>query len=299
MKHGAGGSPSSGLGYSPRAGSPVGAPHGGAFPYLLNRPGGPLEGKPLGFAHRGGATEDENTLAAFRRAHSMGFAYLETDVRLSSDGVLYALHDPLVDRITDGTGAVADLSSAQLDGLTVHGPAAEPPARFATLLRELPDARWNVDLKAKGSARALVAEVLAAGAQDRVLVASFAAKHRREALRLCPVLPGSGGPWLVAASVFLGPIANPLLRRASRRGVVALQVPRRQCGIPVVRRAWLHRVHAAGLQVHVWVVNQEDTMRQLLKLGVDGIMTDELQVLARVLGQHGAWPQTGRVPPTA
>ena len=132
-----------------------------------------------------------------------------------------------------------------------------------------------------------------------VLVASFAAKHRREALRLCPVLPGSGGPWLVAASVFLGPIANPLLRRASRRGVVALQVPRRQCGIPVVRRAWLHRVHAAGLQVHVWVVNQEDTMRQLLKLGVDGIMTDELQVLARVLGQHGAWPQTGRVPPTA
>lgn len=263
----------------------------GSAPYLLNRRGGPLEGKPLGFAHRGGATSDENTLAAFRRAHDLGYAYLETDVRLSSDGVLYALHDPTVDRITGGTGEVAELSSEQLDALTVHGPAAEPPARFSTLLRELPGAHWNVDLKAAGSAQALVAAVVAAGAQDRVLVASFAATHRREAQRLWPTLPGSGGPGLVAASVFLGPLATPFLRKASRRGVVALQVPRRQFGITVVRPGWVRRVQSAGLQVHVWVVDQAEAMRDLLGLGVDGIMTDELEVLADVLSRHGAWPQ--------
>lgn len=273
------------------------AERGGAAPYLLNRRGGSLQGQPLGFAHRGGATADENTLAAFRRAVELGFCYLETDVRLSSDGVLYALHDPTVDRITDGTGAVAQLSSQELDRLRVHGPAGDPPARFETLLRELPGAHWNIDLKAAGSARALVDAVVAAGAQERVLVASFAASHRREAQRRCPSLPGSGGVGLVAASVFLGPLAIPLLRRARRRGVVALQVPRRQWGITVVRAAWVRRVQACGLQVHVWVVNQADAMRELLSLGVDGLMTDDLQLLARVLQERGAWPQsTGSTP---
>lgn len=259
--------------------------------YLLNASGGPLAGAALGFAHRGGGRADENTLAAFTAAAAHGFAYLETDVRLSRDGVLYAIHDATVDRVTNGTGAVAELSAAELDDLTVHGPAGEPPARFETLLRELPHARWNVDVKSDGAADELVHLVAEAGAQDRVLVASFAAAHRRRAQALLPSLAGSAGPWLVAASVLLGPLAVPLLQRARARGIVALQVPVRQYGIRVVRESWVRRLHAAGVQAHVWVVDDPEQMRELIDLGVDGLMTDEPVLLAAVLGERGEWPQ--------
>jgi glycerophosphoryl diester phosphodiesterase len=259
--------------------------------YLLNEPGGPLAGAVLGFAHRGGGSQDENTLAAFTAAAAEGFAYLETDVRLSSDGVLYAFHDATVDRVTDGSGAVAELSSGELDALRVHGPAAEPPARFEDLLRALPRAHWNVDLKSDGAAEALVRIVAEAGAQDRVLVASFASSHRRRAQALMPELAGSAGPWLVAASVVLGPLAVPLLRRAKAKGIVALQVPVRQYGVRVVRAAWVRRLHAAGVQAHVWVIDEARQMRELVALGVDGLMTDRPEVLAGVLRERGQWPQ--------
>lgn len=264
---------------------------GARIPYLLNSPGGRLEGLPLGFAHRGGGSEDENTLAAFRRAWDAGFAYLETDVRLSADGVLYAMHDATVDRVSNGSGDISSLTSREVDALRVHGGAGEPPARFSTLLRELPGAHWNVDLKSEGSAEAFVRAVVDAGAQDRVLVASFSAARRRRAQEILPALPASPGTALVAASVLLGPLALPLLRRAKRGGVVALQVPPTQYGITVVRRAWLRRVHAAGLQAHVWVIDEPARIRELLDLGVDGVMTDDLAALAGVFTEYGAWPQ--------
>lgn len=262
-----------------------------AVPYLLNQPCGTLSGQALGFAHRG-AGEDENTLTAFARAAGQGFAYLETDVRMSSDGVLYALHDATMERVSDGSGAVAELSSAQLDAMTINGSAGDHPARFEALLQALPHARWNVDLKSAGSASELVRLAAKHGALDRVLVASFAASHRNQAMALSARLVGSAGPGLVAASVLLGPLALPMLRAARRRGIVAMQVPVKQGWVRVVRAAWLRRIHAAGLQAHVWVVDDPARMRELLNLGVDGLMTDNAPALSAVLAQRGEWPQT-------
>lgn len=262
-------------------------------PYLLNVPGGPLAGKPLGFAHRGGAARgDENTMAAFRRAWDAGFRYLETDVQLSADGVLYAFHDDTLERVTDGSGAISELRSAAIDALRVVGEADEPPARFTELLAAFPQARLNVDLKSPGTAAAFADAVRAAGAQDRVLAAAFKAKERREAAALLPGLATSASVLAVALSVFLGPLSAPILRSQRRRGVVALQVPHRFGPLTVVRGRWVRRVQAAGLQVHVWVVDDAAQMEELLALGVDGIMTDRLDVLAEVFGRRGAWPQT-------
>lgn len=262
--------------------------------YLQDGDGGALQGMPLGFAHRGGS-QDENTLAAFRRAWEAGYAYLETDVHASADGVLYAFHDPTVDRTTNGTGAVASLSSAELDALTVRGPAGDPPPRLLTLLTELPQARFNADLKAPGIEAEFARVVAAAGAQDRVLAASFSPGRTRRVQRWLPLVARGASPWLIAASVLLGPLAAPVLRLAARRGVVALQVPVAWHGLPVVREAWLRRVHAAGLAAHVWTVDDEDEARILLARGVDGLMTDELGMLAGVLAEWGAWPQSTRV----
>lgn len=259
--------------------------------YLLNAPSGPLEGRPLGFVHRGGAGDDENTLASFLRAHEAGYAYLETDVRLSADGVLYALHDETLARVTGDPRPVAQVGSAELDTLRVLGSFGEPPARVETLLRELPGARLNVDLKVKGAGPEMARLAEEAGALERVLVASFVGRHRRAAQRRAPRLAASAGPGLIAASVLLGPLAAPFLSVAVRRGVVAFQVPTHLGPVPVVRPGWIRRLHAAGLQVHVWVVNDRARMEALLDMGVDGIMSDDAGLLASVLTERGAWPQ--------
>jgi glycerophosphoryl diester phosphodiesterase len=75
----------------------------------------------------------------------------------------------------------------------------------------------------------------------------------------------------------------------SRHTAVAAQVPERQSGIRVVDRAFIRAAHALGLQVHVWTVNDADRMAALLDLGVDGIMTDHIDTLRRVLTERGSW----------
>ena len=109
---------------------------------------------PVGLAHRGGAAFGpnvglENTLAAFRRAVSMGYRYLETDVHTSSDGVLLAFHDHVLDRVTSSVGSIVEASYVDLRTALIGG--SEPIPRMADLLEHFPSTRFNIDLKQPGS----------------------------------------------------------------------------------------------------------------------------------------------------
>src|SRR5688572_226987 len=111
----------------------------------LDRPG-----TVLAFAHRGGAFHPEiegleNTLAAFEHAVALGYRYLETDVHATSDGVLLAFHDAVLDRVTDRVGRIADLSYDEVRSVRI-GDREEIP-RLTTLLEAFPDARFNIDIK--------------------------------------------------------------------------------------------------------------------------------------------------------
>lgn len=253
----------------------------------------------LGFAHRGADVRRENTLAAFRAAHEAGFAYLELDVRTTADGELVVFHDDTLDRVSTGRGRIAEHSWAELASVRV---GEEPLLRFADLLTALPEARLNVDLKDDGGAVAMARLLAEHRAWDRVLVASFH-DSRRRVLRTALAELGhperaagparvatSGGAAAVAALVVLGPLG---LTRAVRRllDVDCVQVPLRQGPVPVVRPAFVRRAHAAGLAVHVWVIDEPDEMERLLDMGVDGIMTDRADVLAEVFTRRGIWPQ--------
>lgn len=70
-----------------------------------------------------------------------------------------------------------------------------------------------------------------------------------------------------------------------------VQVPIRQGRIPIVTPRFVSRCHEAGLQVHVWVVDEPAEMERLLEMGVDGLMTDDVDALARVMESRGFWPQ--------
>lgn len=257
-------------------------------------------GWPLGFAHRGADTGRENSLAAFRAAWEAGFAYLELDVRTTADGVLVVFHDDTLARVTGGAGRLAERTWAQLDAERVGG---EPLLRFADLLTALPETRFNVDLKDDAGARPLAALLTEHRAWDRVLVASFH-DARRRAFRRALAEAGhadrahgprrvatSGGAAAVAALVLLGPLGLTrwLIRHAL--DVDCVQVPLRQGPVPVVTPAFVRRCHAAGLAVHVWVVDEAAEVERLLEMGADGVMTDRADVLAEVYARRGIWPQ--------
>ncbi|MEV8091400.1 glycerophosphodiester phosphodiesterase [Streptomyces nigra] len=247
-------------------------------PYL-DHPG------PLPFAHRGGAADGlENTALQFRRAVEQGYRYIETDVHTTRDGRLVAFHDATLDRVTDGAGRIADLPWAEVRQARVAG--REPVPLFDELLETFPEVRWNVDLKAEPALHPFLELIERANAWDRVCVGSFSEARVVRAQRLA-------GPRLATSYGTRG-VLNLRLRSwgvpaALRRSAVAAQVPEAQSGVQVVDHRFVRTAHARGLQVHVWTVNDPERMHRLLDLGVDGIMTDHIDTLRKVMEDRGVW----------
>jgi glycerophosphoryl diester phosphodiesterase len=247
-------------------------------PYL-DHPG------PIPFAHRGGSADGlENTLTQFRRAVNAGYRYIETDVHATADGRLVAFHDTTLDRVTDGAGRIADLPWDDVRQARVAG--KEPVPLFEDLLEEFPETRWNVDVKAEPALVPLLDLIDRTDAWDRVCVGSFSEARVTRAQHLA-------GPRLATSFGTRG-VLNLRLRSwgvpaAVRRSAVAAQVPETQSGVPVVDRRFVRAAHARGLQVHVWTVNESERMHRLLDLGVDGIMTDHIDTLRKVLEDRGTW----------
>lgn len=261
------------------------------FPYLA----APV---PLAFAHRGGAgtaenSTVENSTAAFARAVALGYRYVETDVHATRDRVAVVFHDHTLDRVVGRRGRVAELTWRDLATVRVDGAAAVP--RLDEVLDAWPQVRFNIDVKADGGAEPAVATITRCGATDRVLLASFSEARLRR-------LRALAGP---AVATSLGTCGVARLRLASWTGrrvrlpasVVAVQVPPRWRGVPVLDARFVRYVHRLGLQVHVWTIDDPATMHDLLDLGVDGIMTDHVDVLRDVYASRGCWPADCDRPP--
>lgn len=245
------------------------------------------------FAHRGGARHPEldgleNTMAAFRHAVALGYRHLETDVHVTRDGVLLAFHDPHLDRVTDLSGTIADLTYAEVQAARVGG--REPVPTLAELVDAFPTVHFNIDIKSRAAAAPLARYVN--GHPDltaRLMVGSFSPGALREFRRLTRgAVPTSAHPMEVAAYVFLpsGRLASRLLAGRPK----ALQVPVRHGRLlRVVTPRLVRKAHAAGVEVHVWVVDDADEIHRLHALGVDGIFTDRTDVLRDVLTDLGLW----------
>jgi glycerophosphoryl diester phosphodiesterase len=240
---------------------------------------------PIPFAHRGGAADGvENTAAAFRRAADLGYRYFETDVHATVDGRLVAFHDATLDRVTDSTGRIEDLTWDQVREARVAG--REPLPLFEELLEEFPEARWNVDMKAPATLVPLIDLIRRTGSWDRVCVGSFSEARVGRAARIA-------GPRLATSYGVRGVLGLRLrslhIPAPLRAGAVCAQVPVEQRGVRVVDERFVRTAHARGLQVHVWTINDPERMTALLDLGVDGIMTDHLETLRAVLTERRMW----------
>lgn len=245
---------------------------------------------PRAFCHRGWHIDElagfENSLPAFKRAAKEGFHYLETDVQCTADGVVVVHHDPTLDRTTDATGVIADLPWSQVRRARIEGVA--PVSRLEDVLEELPGAFFNVDVKLDRAVEPFVEVLARTGAMDRVAAASFSSGRLRAIRRLAgPRLTLSMGPNSTAAAWLksLSPVPLPL----PVFGAMA-QVPVSYRGRPLVTQSFVDTVHARGAEVHVWTIDDAEQMRDLLGIGVDGIVTDRPDTLRRVLEDQGTWP---------
>ena len=252
---------------------------------------------PIAFAHRGGADEaPENTLAAFEIAVALGYRYLETDAHVTCDDVLVAFHDARLERVTDHSGAIGELSIAEVEaadaGYTFsrdggstfpfRGREIRVP-RLEELLVRWPDVRVNIDPKEDRCIGPLAALLDRLDAWKRVCIGSFSDHRLRQIRRL-----GRG-----RACTSMGPHAVELARLTAtagampRLGADCVQVPPRRGPVPIVTRRFVEAAHRAGLPVHVWTINEDSTMNSLLDLGVDGIMSDRLRLLRDVYARRG------------
>jgi glycerophosphoryl diester phosphodiesterase len=236
-------------------------------------------------AHRGLALDaDENTLAAFEAALAAGADILETDVHASADGDAVICHDDDLSRIAGvrqrvGTLTVPELSSLRL----ARG------GRLATLrdaLEAFPSTRFNIDVKDDAAVVPTVRAIRDADAAERVLVTSFAQRRRRRALRSLRRAATSASTCGSAFAVLGAVLRIDVLVRSALWDVDAVQVPVRHLGLTVVSPALVRAVHRAGREVHVWTVNDPGEMARLLRLGVDGIITDRCDLLGEVLGRR-------------
>ena len=246
--------------------------------------------RPLAIAHRGGTESGpENSVAAFRAASELGYRYLETDVHLTSDGVLVAFHDDALDRVTDATGLIAQLPASEVARARIGG--TEPIPTLDELLEAFPETRFNIDPKSDHAVVALVATLRRHRALDRVCLGAFSDERLRRLRALAgPELCTAAGPreiTSVVASVRAGRAGAALTRR--RTPFSCLQVPVRHRGVEIVTAPLVRAAHRRGLQVHVWTIDEPAEMHRLLDLGVDGIMTDRPSVLRSVLEERGSW----------
>jgi glycerophosphoryl diester phosphodiesterase len=246
---------------------------------FLDHPG------PVPYAHRGGALEGlENTMPAFEAAVALGYRYLETDARVTSDGVLLAFHDDDLSRTCGRPGKISELPWSEVKTLRVAG--KEPIPLMEDVLGTFPDARINLDAKSDAAVPPMIDAIRRTGSLERVCVGAFTDKRLVEVrATLGPKLCTSMGPievarWL-AATVLPGGFGMPK--------VPVAQVPLHHGRIPVVSGRSVRAAAAKGIQVHVWTIDDAAEMERLLDLGVRGIITDRPHVLKEVLQQRGQW----------
>jgi len=238
---------------------------------------------PRWVAHRGaGKLAPENTLAAFRLGAQHGYRMFECDAKLSSDGVVFLMHDATLDRTTNGTGTGGDRpwsELSQLDAGSWHSrayageplPTLENLARFCLANGYF----FNIEIKPTPGVEQLTGEVVAreaarlwAGAPVPPLLTSFRPESLQGALATAPHLPRG----LLLDTLWKGWLETALTLECS--AIV--------CNHALWDRSTVTQAHSAGFRTLSYTVNDEWAAQRLIELGTDGIITDRVDLFSPV-----------------
>jgi glycerophosphoryl diester phosphodiesterase len=252
----------------------------------------------LVMAHRGGRNLlPENTLFAFENALAIGVDVIEMDVHSTQDGVIVVIHDDTVDRTTDGTGEIQNYFLDELQKLDagynwtpdqgVTYPYRNQGVIIPTLedvFSAFPEAHMNIEIKQEvpSITEPLCKMIREYGMTERVLIASFDDDTIRNFRGDCPEVATTASEGEVRllyglSLAFLGRLYSPPAE--------AVQVPEYQGNIHVLTRDFVRAAQGRNMDVHVWTVNDADEVQRMLDLGVDGIITDNPDMLLDLLGR--------------
>lgn len=242
--------------------------------------------RPVVIAHRGdSAHAPENTLSAFQMAADKRADAIEFDVKLSQDGHVIVIHDQTVDRTTNGHGDVRHLSLAGLRELDagVRFEGRYPNERIPTLGEVFETVGNRIHMNVELTNYATPGDELVPKVVDlvkkhsmekQVLFSSFFPRNLRTARTLLPEVPCGLLAWA-------GLMGFPARTWGWKRGMEALHPY-----LSNVDERMIARLHAAGIRIHVWTVNDNGDMERLISLGVDGIFTDDPVKLLQCLGRE-------------
>lgn len=263
-------------------------------PYLTDTP------DVLVIAHQGGEhLRPDNTMAAFEYAYELGVDVLELDIHGTSDGHLVVIHDATVDRTTNGQGAVNSFTLVEIQELDAayrwpHN--VENPTEFPyrgqgitiptleEVFETFPGMRINIEIKQiePPIIEPLCDLIKEYDKEEEVLVVSFDDNMTVAFREACPGIAtgataGETKLFFGLNTVFLGAIYRPRME--------AFQVPEYSGGIHVVTERFVQGAHRQNVAVHVWTVDDRDDMARFIEMGIDGIITNEPDVLLELLGR--------------
>lgn len=263
--------------------------------YLNPRPG------VLVIAHQGGdGIFPGDTLYAYEHAAALGADVFEMDAHITKDGEIVLMHDEQVDRTTDGTGLIEDLTLAELkkldaaykwsndDGKTFpfRGQGIQVPT-LHELFEKFPDMRYLIEIKLTKNPidKPFCKLIREYHMEEKVIVGSFHDGAMAQFRATCPEVATGGSrgevtPYVILGKLFLSGWISPEFQ--------ALQVPWEKSeskGIPIMTARFIREAHAKNLHVEPWTVDDPELMKQYIEWGVDGIITDRPDLLLQVLGR--------------
>jgi len=251
---------------------------------------------PLVIAHAGSELYPTDTMFALEKYAAMGVDILEMDAHMTADGEIILIHDDTLDRTTDGSGDVRQMTLAEVQSYDAgyywtkddqtypfRGMGITIPT-LREVFEAFPEFAMNIEIKQDTPSMAgpLCDLIRQYGMQNKVLVPSFSHAALQEFRQTCPEIATAASEDEVRDFVIRGFL---LMAGTITPEYQALQVPESRDGIPIVTRLFLWFAHNRNVQVHIWTINEAADMQRLIDKGLDGIMTDRTDTLLEILGR--------------
>lgn len=256
-------------------------------------------GRPLNIAHRGGRSlSPEHTIFAYKNALQAGADVLELDVHSTKDSEIIVIHDPTVDRTTDGKGRVNELMLSEIKRLDAgyrftikRGNKEDYPFRgkgltiptLKEVFSEFPNQRINIKIKQiePQIEDALFWIIKEMNMAENVLVVSESHESIKRFRKLSKgaIATGASVAEIRRFVIFMRLKMLPLYIPDAD----AFQIPEYHGDYHLLTEGFIEKVHKKNIKIHVWTVNEKADMKRLIKMGVDGIITDYPDLLSEVV----------------
>lgn len=260
--------------------------------------------KPLIIAHQGGANlAPSSTMPAFENAVRLGVDVLEFDIHITKDGHLVAIHDPTVDRTTEGSGKVEDMTLTEIKELDAGYNFKDLDGNYSfrgkgvkivtveEIFEAFPDYKMMIEIKDDNPPERMD-EVISKlwelidlyGMADKMVVTSFdqGIVDAFQKLSGNEVALGGGRSevkqFVITSMISFQSLYNPYVH--------AFQLPLREGKIDLSKPYVIDNAHKRGMEVYYWTINDPETMEMLIQRGADGIITDRPDIMLEVLSKQ-------------